>query len=444
MTDEASLPPGPRIPPSAQVLNIMLRPAQFLEECRRQHGDLFTLRLEILGKTPNVLISDPELTATLFRDATLTQAGGTRGSMAPIFGENSVLLLDGAEHMRRRRSLRPAFHGSLLDRYRDGIVTATDREIDRWKTGRAFSLRPGLRRITLDSILDSVFGFRDAERQAEFGYLIDRLLAIAAHPAAYLGRAIPAPLRAVAARTVTRHRRALDAAILEEIALRRADPSTAHRIDAVSHLIVLSEGERGATADASLCDQVRTLLLAGHESTATSLAWTLEHLLHQSTAHERLGVEVTRGKTGDPYVDAVCTEALRMSPPLLYMQRQLTVPLQVGGHLLSASTLVAPCAYLVHRRPDLYPEPNAFRPERFLGNSPDPIGWLPFGGGSRRCLGAQFARFQMNTILRRLFERTELRAASPRECRRGHLQGIVFTPAHGARAVMTKRVAASA
>ncbi len=434
----AILPPGPKLPPSAQVFNLMLRPAHFLEKCGRDHGDLFTLRLEMGKRTPNVLVVDPEISTTLFRDPSLTEAGATRGSMAPVFGESSVLLLDGAEHMQRRRSLRPAFHGTLLEHYRDGIVAATDREIDRWQTGRAFSLRPHLQAITLDSILDSVFGLRDPERQAELGRRIERLLAIAAGSAAYLGRAMPAQLRKLAARTLSRRRRALDAAILEEIALRRADPAIGERVDALSHLLLAGEGEEGPVSDAALCDQVRTLLLAGHESTATSLAWALEHLLHEPAAYERLRAEVATGPNGDAYVDAVSTEALRMSPPLLYIQRRLTVPLRAGEYLLPAATLIAPCAYLVHRRPDLYPEPDAFKPERFLDGSPPATAWLPFGGGSRRCLGAQFARFQMNTILRRLFERTQLRPASPR---RGppQLRGIVFTPFRGARAVMSER-----
>ena len=445
---ERGLPPGPRLPAAAQAIRWALRPGAFLERCQRNHGDVFAVHLDV-GRAPRVLIADPEVAERLLTKPSLTAAPSTRTSIAPVFGEESVLLANGEDHQRRRRPMLPAFQGGHLDRYRELIVAATDREIETWPLGREFALRPRLQAITLEVILDAIFGFRDGASRARMGEHVDRLLGVVANRGAALAVTLPSRLRTMAARGPLASRRAeMDAAVFAEMARWRAghgvDAGVGNGECALSYLMSAGDDEGEGLTDQEVCDQVRTLLLAGHESTATSLAWSLEHLVHEPRVFDRLCAEVNSIGLGDGaerYADAVVTETLRLSPPLPIIQRELTEPWTVGEYTLPAKTLVAPCGYLIHRRADLYPNPHAFEPERFLAHGPAPHAWLPFGGGPRRCLGANFARLQMTVVLGRLFQRTRLRAASPRRetIRR---RGIVFAPSRGARVVMVERRAA--
>jgi cytochrome P450 family 135 len=436
-----TLPPGPWLPPSAQALAWTLQPTTFLERCHRVYGDVFTVRLDI-GRGARVLIAEPQAAKTLLNKPSLTAPPATRVSIAPVFGEESVLLSDGDEHRRRRQAMLPAYHSSHFGRYRKLIVSATDREVDNWPLGRPFSLRPRLQAITLEAILDSIFGFDNLATRAEMGRRVERLLSVVANRGAALALALPSQLRTVAARGPLASRRAeLDAAIFAEMARRRSANSTELADDALSHLLGARDEDGRPLTDQEVCDQVRTLLLAGHESTATSLAWALEHLVHNPRSLERLTTEVCEGG-GENYANAVVTETLRLNPPLPNTQRELTEPWNLGKYTLPAGTLIAPCAFLIHRRPDLYPNPRSFEPERFLDWAPQPAAWLPFGGGPRRCLGANFARLQMVTVLHRLCQRTRLTATSShRETVRR--RGIVFAPSRGTRVVMAERHSSS-
>ena len=391
------LPPGPRLPTAAQAIRWSLQPGTFLERCQRNHGDVFTVHLDV-GRAPRVLIADPEAAERLLTNPPLTAAPSTRASIAPVFGEESVLLANGKVHQRRRRAMLPAFQGRHLDRYRELIVAATDREIETWPLGREFALRPRLQAITLEVILGAIFGFRDGASRERIGEQVDRLLGVVANRGAALAVALPSWLRTMVARGPLAGRRAeMDAAIFTEMARCRAE-SGGDSECALSYLMSAGDDEGEGLTDQEVCDQVRTLLLAGHESTATSLAWSFEHLVHEPRMFDRLSAEANGSDAGDcveRYADAVVTETLRLSPPLPIIQRELTEPWAIGDYTLPAKTLVAPCGYLIHRRPDLYPNPHTFEPERFLDHGPTPHAWLPFGGGPRRCLGANFARLQM-------------------------------------------------
>jgi cytochrome P450 len=435
-----ALPPGPTLPVAAQALSWTFRPGPFLDRCQRRYGDLFTVRLE-MGGAPRVLIADPAMAAALLARTELMRVPATRAAIRPVFGEDAVVMTEGAKHRRRRQVMSPAFRGRHLDRYRELILDAADREIDDWPLGSPFAVRPRLQAMTLEVILDVVFGRRDPGRREEIGHQIDRLLAAIGNRGAGFGIALPSRVRELAAARLGRWRASFDALVEEEIEARRHD-SPGELDDALAHLVATGADGGEALSDKSICDQVCTLLLAGHETTATSLAWAVEHLVNQPGGLDRLAAALDDPDGGERYADAVVAETLRLNPPLPNTQRELGGPLELGGYELPEGTLVAPCAYLIHRRPDVYPEPLAFQPERFLDTTPPQEIWWPFGGGSRRCIGASFARLQMSMVLRRLAERTRLRAASPGRREPIRKRGILFAPARGARVVMSERLAA--
>jgi cytochrome P450 len=426
------------MPVAAQALSWTFRPGPFLERCQRDYGDIFTVRLE-MGEAPRVLIADPQAAVALLSKPSLTVAPSSRATIRPVFGEESVAMANGEEHKQRRQAMVPAFRSGRLDRYREMIVSSADREIDSWTVGQTFALRPQLQSMTLAVILDVVFGNRDAECREEIGRQIDRLLAVIANRAGGFAIALPSWIRARFAARFASWRSELDTLVRKEMATRRADPSPGEPSDALSHLMSSGGDGREPLSDQSICDQVCTLLLAGHETTAVALAWSIEHLVHDPQAFDRLGSALNDPDGGERYADAVITETLRLNPPLINTQRQLTTSVTLGDYTLPSDTLIAPCAYLIHRRPDVYPDPHAFKPERFLDFSPGQEIWWPFGGGARRCLGASFARFQMNLILRRLFERTHLQAAAPHRHEQIRKRGILFAPSRGTRVVVTER-----
>jgi cytochrome P450 family 135 len=437
---QSVLPRGPRAPALVQALNWAVRPAPFMTACQRRYGDVFTLRLAVgSGDAGVVVIADPALARTILREHARALAGAPRAQIAPMFGSSSILLADGDEHLRKRRMMSPPFHGDHLDAYRDLIVDATDREIDTWPVGRAFALRPRMQAITLDVVLGAVFGMDGGRSRDVLRHHLQQLLAMVANPAASLALALPSRIGPIDFHGLLQHRRTKTyAALSKEIARRRADPDLCEREDVLAHLL-RARDDRGETmTDAELCDQLVTLLLAGHETTATALAWAFEHLLHEPAALRRVLAEARNPDADGTYLEAVLSESLRLCPPLPVVQRLLTAPLSVGEYQLPRSTVVALCPYLIHRCPEIYPEPQAFQPERFLDHSNEPYPSLSFGGGVRRCLGASFALVQMSIVLQRVFARVRLRRASNRRepIRR---RAIVFAPARGARAILEDR-----
>ena len=437
-----TLPPGPTAPAALQTLRWVYRPAQLMEQCAREYGDVFTLRVSSFQAADRaggvVFVSDPTALKSIFTGGPkLSRVADARVAMRPMFGSSSVLMIDGDEHMRRRKLMLPAFHGERMKQYGELMEEITNAEIDSWPLGTRFSLQPAMARITLEVILRAVFGLDDGRAREEVRGPIEKLLADVANPFGELAMGLPERVYSALLIPFFRTRRAADRVLLAEIARRREDPGLDERTDVLSMLVQARyEGGEGMS-DEDLRDQLVTLLLAGHETTATTMAWVMELLYRHPEAHRRLEQECADGG-GDEYLDAVVQEAMRLYPPIQAIDRALAEPFEVGGYELPAGTVLAPCIYLAHRRPDVYPEPNAFRPERFLDDPPETYSWVPFGGGMRRCLGAAFATLEIRVVLRTLLRRATLRPASDKP-ERMHRRAIVIAPRHGARSVLHGR-----
>jgi cytochrome P450 family 135 len=429
------LPPGPRFPRPIQTLRFLRRPVEFFEGCAERYGDAFTVRL--YGPGDVVMVSDPPSLKRLFKaDGVNTIAPGRNIILRPLLGPRSVLLLDsGPEHLGRRKLMLPPFHGERMRAYEGVIAEATERAIDRWPAGDPFPLHPSMQAITLEVIVRAVFGVEEADRRRELSDQLVQILSTTQSPAA-LGlssgtlRRLP-PWR----KTASRIARA-DAILAEEIASRRIDPALAEREDILSMLVAARFDDGSAMDDREIRDQLMTLLLAGHETTATSLAWAFDLLFRSPDAMERLGAEVEGDEVA--YLEAVICETLRLRPVVPFTGRLLREPATLGGHDLPAGAVVLAALYLAHMRDDVYPDARSFKPERFLEDGPDTYSWVPFGGGTRRCLGAAFAQFEMKVALRTILRRAALRPASDGAepiVRRN----VTFAPEHGTPAVLVGR-----
>lgn len=437
-----TLPPGPTTPPMLQTLEWTFRPAEFMERCAREYGDPFTAHVSSFGPLGRsngiVFVSDPAHIKAIFTGGPkLSRVADARVAMRPVFGSRSVLMIDGDEHLRQRKLMLPAFHGERMTRYGELMEEATNAEIDSWPLGEPFALQEGMQRITLEVILRAVFGLDDGRAREQVRAPIEKLLDAVANPLGELAMGLPDRVYSSLLLVLRPTVKAANKVLIGEIARRRGDPRLEEREDVLSMLLLARDEDGEGMSDKELRDQLVTLLLAGHETTATTMAWTMELLYRHPEAHRRLEQECADGG-GDEYLDAVVQEAMRLYPPLQAFDRALAEPFEIGGFELPPGTLVAACPYLTHRRPDVYPEPNAFRPERFLDDPPETYSWVPFGGGMRRCLGAAFATFEMRIVLRTLLRRATLRPASPKP-ERMHRRAIVIAPRHGARSVLHGR-----
>jgi cytochrome P450 family 135 len=410
------------------MMRWLVRPIAFMESCRRRFGDEFSVSFPGFER-PMVMLSDPELIRTLYTAPEHGLPPGRTISLLPVMGPNSVLLLEGREHLARRKLMLPPFHGERMRSYESIMREATEREIDRWPEGQPFAIHPHMQAITLEVILKAVFGVTDRERSEQLRERLPMLLSETSSPAlqfrfllaSRLGRGDPmARLREITA--------SIDELLLVEIADRRSDPTLDERQDILSLLIAARFEDGGAMSDQELRDQLVTLLLAGHETTATGLAWTFDLLLHHPAALARLTSEVDAGE--DAYLRAVVSESLRLRPVVPLAGRRLASELRGGGLSLPAGTDVTPAIWLTHTRADLYPEPYAFRPERFLDNPPSGYGWIPFGGGVRRCLGASFAELEMRVVLETVLHRSVLQPAS-RKAEQVTRRNVTFSPRRG-------------
>jgi cytochrome P450 family 135 len=393
------LPPGPRYPVALQTLGWIARPGPFMERCRDRYGDAFTLRLH--NEDTWVLLSDPAAVKQVFTgDPKLLHSGEANGILRPIVGPNSVLLLDDRAHMSQRKLLLPPFHGERMKAYGGLMAEAAEAEIAAWPAGQVVATRPAMQRITLEIVMRAIFGITDTRAMGRMRAALTSMLDWTTKPSRLMLLVAAGPkgipripeYRAVMAE--------LDAVIAEAIAGRRAASDVAERGDVLSMLLGARHEDDGSPmTDAELRDELVTLLVAGHETTATALSWALERLARHPEAWARL-------RSGDePYLDAVIKETLRLRPVLPIVLRRLKAPLEIGGWELPEGVSAVPCIYLMHRRPDIYPDPLAFRPERFLEQPAGTYTWIPFGGGVRRCLGASFAQFEMATVLRVLARR---------------------------------------
>ena len=442
VADAPSLPPGPTAPPLLQTAQVLLRPEPYLRAARAQHGDVFTLRTAVFGDF--VVACGPDAVRDVFTAPPgVALAGVSNAPLAPLVGERSVLVLDGPEHLRQRRLLLPPFHGEKLRRAGTLIERATVREVEGWGSRRPFALLPAMQTITLEVVLRVVFGVRDAARMEELARRIrDVLEPVGGRVRMVLsmlasGRDETSGLGAGQRRFLER-RAALDRLLYAHIAQRRRAHDLEQSDDVLSMLLLARDEDGAAMTDAEVRDELVTLLLAGHETTATALAWTFERLLRTPHALARVQEELARPDGGHAYLDAVCKEALRARPVLPSVGRYLTADHAVGGHLLPAGTSVMPSIALMHRADDVFDDAHEFRPERFLGDdAPSGYAWIPFGGGPRRCLGASFALLEMRVVVATVLRRAHLTPVGDAE--QTVRRGITLTPEHGARVIARVR-----
>ncbi|HEX3239023.1 MAG TPA: cytochrome P450 [Solirubrobacterales bacterium] len=432
LTAAPSFPPGPRAPSLAQALNYGRDPLGFLARHQRRFGDIFTIRFPYYGRV--VYVAEPGLVKAVFTgDPSVFHAGeANKTVLEPALGPNSVLTLDDAPHMRQRKLLLPPFHGERVQRYGELIVEMTRQEMQSWPVGEPFAIRPHTQRITLAVIMRAVFGVHDEERLTRFERLIDeftrRVDPITRYPFMRrdYGRFSPWAKFVPA-------REALDAFIYEEISLRRAEPGYEQRDDVLSLLLGARDEDGEPMSDEELRDEMITVLGAGHETTATGLAWAVERLVRNPKVLARLRDSLAAGE--EDYLNATVKEVLRSRPVIVDVARKLTAPAAIGGYDLPAGTFVLPAIAALHQRQDIFPAPAEFRPERFLDAKADNYAWIPFGGGIRRCIGAAFAEYEMRTILREFVERADLRAASAKP-ERVRVRHITLAPAKGGKVVL--------
>ncbi|TMK97576.1 MAG: cytochrome P450 [Actinobacteria bacterium] len=435
----STLPPTPAVPPLAQTAWWLARPISLMEHCKRRIGEQFSVRF--LGfERPMVMLSDPDAIRALYTEHSHGLPPGRSIALLPVLGPRSVLLLEGAEHLARRRLMLPAFHGERMRSYEAIMREAAERQISSWPLEQPLALHPNMQALTLEVILRAVFGVSDAQRGRRLREQLPRLLALSASARLQLRVLLSRRLRRgdplAQLREVTRE---IDELLLGEIAERRADGRFAEREDILSLLMSARFEDDAQMDDRELRDQLLTLLLAGHETTATALAWTFDLLLRHPATLARLTAEVDEGSQED-YLRAVISESLRLRPVVPLAGRRLATELRAGEWTLPAGTDVTPAIWLTHTRADLYPEPHSFRPERFLEDAPTTYGWIPFGGGIRRCLGASFAEFEMRVVLQTVLRERVLQAVGSRPERMAR-RNVTLSPRRGTRVRVKPRVA---
>ncbi len=454
-----NLPPGPRMPALLQTLGMWSRPTAFLERARARYGGRFTVRM--VGQAPLVMISDPDEIKELFlAPPDVLHPGEGARILEPIVGAHSVILLDEAAHLEQRKLLLPAFHGESMQRLAGLMGELTDAEVESWPREQPIALHPRLPRLTLEIVLRAVFGLERGAQLDRLRELLTRLLAFSQSPLSLL----PPPPRLLTRVTpmaaLERLGAQVDELIFALIDERRQARATAHAAEQATEQVNPVVGEDvlalllGATHEdgspmspAELRDELMTALVAGHETTASQLAWAFERLAREPRVRARLHDELD-GDSDEEYLTATINEILRHRPVLPNAEPRLVKqPVEIGGVRYPRGVVLVANAYLVHHDPAIYPDPYAFRPERFLeaeGGSPTgTYTWIPFGGGRRRCLGASFALLEMKIVLRAVLERCELSPVGDR-AERTRRRSITISPAGGCTLVLRDRRAADA
>ncbi|HEY2479228.1 MAG TPA: cytochrome P450 [Solirubrobacterales bacterium] len=427
------LPPGPRMPRAIQTA-IWSRQAQWmLAQSRRRFGPMFTLEIAYEGNW--VVVSDPELIKQVFTgDPKVFHAGEGNDILRPLLGEHSLLTLDEAPHMSQRKLLLPPFHGKRMAGYEATMREIAAREIESWPTGVPYRLRPRMQAMTLEIIIETVFGVHGGARLAGLREALRSFLDLLTNPRMLLPMLTLGPERIRAYPPFRRRVDRVAELILGEIGERRRAPDLEERDDVLSLLAAARHEDGSPMSDAEIHDELLTLLVAGHETTATALAWAVERLIRHPEKLARLREEVEAGE--DAYLTATIQETLRLRPVIVIVLRRLAEAIELGGYELPAGVSVVPSIHLVHRDPTIYPEPDRFRPERFLETPPGTYTWIPFGGGVRRCLGASFAQQEMAIVLRELVARRMIRPADPAS-ERSFRRAITETPRRNAEVVLT-------
>lgn len=415
-----SLPPGPDLAAEKQTARLAMRPLAFLEELREEFGDVFSVRM--LHEPPWVLVSDPELVKQAFQaPADVLHAGEGKRFLRPLLGDHSLLLLDEGAHMEQRKLLLPPFGAGHIRRYEEAMREAAERAIEQWPLGAEAPATGWTRTIAMEVILRTVFGLGAGERLDPLREALGRLR-LSGNP----GRSEDPGFRENVER--------VDESIYAQIDRAREDGGDA---DDVLSLLLRAQHEDGTPMSRQeIRDELMTLLWAGYETTATTLAWALELLARDGEALERVSAEAEAG--GGAYTDAAIKETLRLRPAIPIVAREVKAPFALGEHPIPPGTVIGPAVLLLHHRPDVYPDPGRFRPERFLERQPDPFAWIPFGGGVRRCIGARFALHEMRVVLATLLARVTVRAggAMPEAMR---TRNVLLMPGREARLTLHRR-----
>lgn len=428
-----SLPPGPPLPRTVQTAFWTRQARRVSYTCQERYGDIFTLKIVYEGTW--VMLGSPEMVKQVFTgDPRVFHAGEGNQIIEPLLGSNSLLVLDEKAHMGQRKLLLPPFHGERMKAYGETMGEIAAREIASWPTGVPYELRPRMQVLTLEIILRTVFGVGEGERMTELRDALRDFLRLTTDPRQLLPVILLGPDRIPRLPWFRRIMVRIDGLLRREIAERRRATDLDDREDILSMLIGARHEDGSPMGDTEIRDQLLTLLTAGHETTATSLAWAVERLSRHQQKLDRLRAEVEAGS--DEYLTATIQETLRLRPVVALVLRRLTEPVEIGGYELPAGVTVAPNIYLVHRNPEIYPEPDRFQPERFLDTPPGTYTWIPFGGGVRRCLGAAFAQFEMAVVLRELVKRHEIHPTKP-EPERIFRRAITETPRHNTRVVLS-------
>jgi cytochrome P450 len=443
------LPPGLPLPLALQTVLWVRRPTRLLEFMSRRYGDVFTLRVP---QGNIVMVSDPASIKQIFTgDPELFRAGEVNLILEPVVGESSVLTLDGKAHLRQRKLMLPPFHGERMRLYASTMQRITEDTMVSWPENSVFALHPHAQHITLEVILRTVFGVDERARLEELRAALNRLLSMAGSARALM-LMVPALQRDLGPltpyRRFRRHLASADALVHAQIAHRRRQNGEQRRDDVLALLLDARDEQGQPLSDEELRDELMTLLLAGHETTATALCWAFERVLSTPRVYQQLRAELDAVLAGGKlapehlprleYLEATITEVLRLRPVVPLVGRKLRAPLKLKQWVLPPGTIVAPSIYLTHRRPDVYPSPEEFRPERFLGVRPDPYAWLPFGGGIRRCLGMAFALYELKVLMATILSQMDLelvQTAPVRVVRRS----ITFAPEHGTKIRVKRR-----
>jgi cytochrome P450 len=444
MTPNSSLPPGPPLPAALQMVGFWTRPLAFMEQCRERYGKRFTIKLPLTP--PFVMLADPEAVKQVFTaPPDVLRPGEGARVLEPIVGSNSVILLDEDPHMEQRKLMLPAFHGERMERLSGLMEEVTAEEVASIPRGTPVSLHPWMQDLTLKIILRAVFGI---DPGARFDALRERLQAMLAFGDRPISLMPPKPESLVArvAERVgpfaqfVRMQEEVDEIVFALIAERRAEAVEGD--DVLAMLLEARHEDGSPMSEQEVRDELLTLLVAGHETTATTLAWAFERLVREPSVLARLVEEVDAGE--EAYVTATIQETLRDRPVLPNAAPRLVVKeVTVGDWTYSPGCTLVANSYLIHHDPEIYPDPRAFRPDRFLDQAPGTYTWIPFGGGRRRCLGASFAMLEMKIVLCTLLGSCEVAAAGG-GVEVAQRRNITVRPVRGAQVVLGERAAAGA
>jgi cytochrome P450 len=430
------LPPGPRLPKWIQTIVFLRYWPRFVAACRRRYGKVFTIRAATVP--PMVYLADPaEIKKVFAGDPAIFHAGEANAMLGGLLGDSSMLVIDDDVHRDRRRLMLPPFHRDAVARQAEQMEEIAAANIDGWPVGQPFAVAPKASEITLEVILRTVIGASDPARLAALRAVMPKLLNVGQWASLAIAR--PELQRRRPWRTLWERIQEADRLLYAEIADRRADPHLDERTDVLAMLVRATDEDGRMLSDRELRDQLMTLLVAGHDTTATALSWALERLTRHPAILEKSVQAADAGD--DEYLDAVAKETLRIRPVVFDIGRVLKEPVELAGYQLPAGVMVVPGIGLVHSDSEVYPDADRFDPDRMVGATLSPTTWFPFGGGNRRCLGATFAMVEMRIVLREILRRVELATTTaPDETQK--VKHVIMVPRNGGRIRVRARRAA--